>query len=172
MVTPPSTLYEFWKISPLDVLVFIIGLAITLSNSIEHGVFAMIALSLAILLFRVFQAHGSFLGRAQIRTMATTSSNGGSPTVEKDSSSLKLSDIKLMETVSDEGRSVFLPLDRKDGSNPKIQLEIPYPGVFIYRLKQGLNYANSATQLDDMVEVITHSTQRGKPLTFDKPGVS
>jgi solute carrier family 26 (sodium-independent sulfate anion transporter), member 11 len=159
VVTPPSKLYEFWKIGPLDVLVFATGTVITISNSIERGVFAMITLSLAILLFRVFQAHGSFLGRVHIKTVVSTPDDG-SPKVE------------LKESISDEGRSVFLPPDRKDGSNPKTRLDIPYPGVFIYRLREGLNYANCATQLDDIVEVITSSTQRGKPLTFDKPGVS
>jgi solute carrier family 26 (sodium-independent sulfate anion transporter), member 11 len=170
VVTPPSLLYEFWKISPLDVLVFITGLAITLSNSIEHGVFAMIGLSLAILLFRVFQAHGSFLGRVSVRTIASTTDGG--PTSGSGVSSIKFSEVKLYESISDDSRSIFLPLDRKDGSNPKIRLVIPYPGIFIYRLKGGLNYANCATQLDEMIEVIISSTQRGKPLTFDNPGVS
>jgi sodium-independent sulfate anion transporter 11 len=171
VVTPPSTLYEFWKISPLDVLVFITGLAITLSSSIEHGVFAMIGLSLAILLFRVFQAHGSFLGRVSVRTIESTPPDGGL-TSGSGVSSVKFSEVKLFESISDDRRSIFLPLDRKDGSNSKIRLEIPYPGIFIYRLKEGLNYANCATQLDEMIEVIISSTQRGKPLTFDNPGVS
>lgn len=163
MVASPSTLYEFWKISPLDVIVFVVGLAITLSTSIEYGVFTMIALSLAILLFRVFQAQGSFLGQVQIKSMVSNSNDG---------SSFKLSEAKLKESILDNTRSIFLPLDRKDGSNPNIRLEIPYPGVFIYRLKEGLNYANCAKQLEEMVEVISGSTQRGKQLTFDKPGVS
>ena len=171
MITPPSTLYEFWKINPLDVVVFIVGLAITLSSSIEDGVFTMIALSLVILLFRIFQAHGSFLGQVQIKTIASNLNNRSS-SFGSDDSSRRMSEVKLKESILDNTRSVFLPLDREDGSNPKIILGIPYPGVFIYRFKEGLNYANCATQLEDMVAVITSSTQRGKPLTFDRPGVS
>jgi sodium-independent sulfate anion transporter 11 len=170
VITPPSRLYEFWKISPLDVVVFGIGLVINLANSIEHGVFAVIGLSLAVLLFRVFQAHGSFLGKVKIRTMHTNMpAEDGSPGGPKH---VKFSQVEMAESIEMEGRSIFLPLDKKDGSNPRIQVEAPFPGVFIYRLREGFKYANCSRQLDQMVEVVTNSTIRGEPLTFEKPGVS
>jgi solute carrier family 26 (sodium-independent sulfate anion transporter), member 11 len=170
VITAPSRLYEFWKISPLDLIVFVIGLSITLANSIEHGIFTMVGLSLAVLLFRVFQAHGSFLGRVKIRTLHTDISvdNGSSGGAKK----INFSRVELDESMGNNGRSIFLPLDKKDGSNPRIQLEAPYPGVFIYRLREGFKYANCSRQLDHMVEVITNTTVRGEPLVFEKPGVS
>jgi sodium-independent sulfate anion transporter 11 len=150
VITPPSTLYEFWKISPLDVLVFIIGLCITIFESIEHGIFAMIGLSLAILLFRLFKAHGAFLGRVTIRTVHSKSS----PDDEDDADS----------------RACFLPLDRRDGSNPDIALERPYPGIFIYRFTEGFNFPNANHHLDYMVRVIMAETRPTTITTFTKPG--
>jgi solute carrier family 26 (sodium-independent sulfate anion transporter), member 11 len=129
----------------------------------------MIGLSLAILLVRIFQAHGSFLARVKVRTMISTPLHSNSLSSDE----VKYSEVDFQDSIlKDNGRSIFLPLDRKDGSNPKIQLEIPYPGIFIYRMKEGFNYANCFTQLDEMVEVIINCTQRGKPLTFERPGVN
>jgi sodium-independent sulfate anion transporter 11 len=170
VVTTPSRLYEFWKISPLDFVVFGIGLVINIASSIERGVFAVVGLSLAVLLFRVFQAHGSFLGKVKIRTMHTNMpTEDSSPDGPKH---VKFSQVEMAESIEMEGRSIFLPLDKKDGSNPRIQVEAPFPGVFIYRLREGFKYANCSRQLDQMVEVVTNSTIRGEPLTFEKPGVS
>jgi sodium-independent sulfate anion transporter 11 len=152
VITPPSTLYEFWKISPLDVLIFIIGLSITIFESIEHGIFAMIGLSLAILLFRLFKAKGAFLGRIKIRTVHH--SKGYSDAAGDD----------------DDARACFLPLDRRDGSNPDIPLERPYPGIFIYRFTEGFNFPNANHHLDYMVNVITAETRPTTVTTFTKLG--
>jgi sodium-independent sulfate anion transporter 11 len=152
-------------------MIFLIGFMITLFVSIELGVYAMIALSLLVLLFRSFQTHGSFLGYSSLRTVETSKSptpGSGSP-VEDEVDSLKLNNHRTgLETE----RKVFLPLDRHDGSNPKIQLETPEPGIFIYRFKEGFNYTNCSKQLDEMSEYVTFATRRGQPPHFEKPGVS
>jgi solute carrier family 26 (sodium-independent sulfate anion transporter), member 11 len=154
----------------MDVVVFVIGLTITLVNSIENGVYAMIALSLIILLFRTFQAQGSFLGSVNIRTFHGTPPNG-SPASHSQTNE-KLEGVQYREALDDASRKVFLPLNRQDGSNPQIPLEAPDPGIFIYRLKEGFNYTNCGKQLDDMVAVITSQTRRGQPPKFERPGVS
>jgi solute carrier family 26 (sodium-independent sulfate anion transporter), member 11 len=144
-------------------------MTITLFNSIENGVYAMIALSLMVLLFRTFQANGSFLGSVTIRTMSSVSSGNQSPDPK---SKEKLDEVHYQERLGHEGRRVFLPLDRNDGSNPRVQLEAPDPGIFIYRLKEGFNYTNCYKQLDDIAAVVKQSTRRGQPPNFEKPGVS
>jgi sodium-independent sulfate anion transporter 11 len=156
MVTSPSTLYRYWKISPLDMFVFIIGLSVTLADSIELGIFATIALSLLVLLLRTFRPHGSFLGRVLIRTTSlhSPSSTGA----------------LIGESTADSERAVFLPLDRSDASNPHIPISVPTPGVFIYKFTAGLTYTNAATQLDALTTVVTSATKRGQPLVFDRPG--
>ena len=112
----------------------------------------MIGLSLAILLFRLFKAHGAFLGRVTIRTVHSTKDSH--PDSDPDSDS----------------RACFLPLDRRDGSNPNIPLERPYPGIFIYRFTEGFNFPNANHHLDYMVSVITAETRPTTVTTFTKPG--
>jgi sodium-independent sulfate anion transporter 11 len=130
----------------------------------------MIALSLFVLLFRTFQAHGSFLGYVKIKTLPMSPKDGGSasdiPTKED------TGDIKFVDTGNDNERTVVLPLNRQDGSNPRVQLDTPEPGIFIYRLKEGFNYANCSKQLDEMVEAVTIQTRRGQPSQYERPGVS
>jgi sodium-independent sulfate anion transporter 11 len=61
LITSPSTLYQFWRISPTDLLIFTAGILVIVFSSIEHGVFAMIAMSAALLLYRMFKAHGRYV---------------------------------------------------------------------------------------------------------------
>ena len=68
-------------------------------------------------------------------------------------------------------RSVFLPLDRSDGTNPLVRVK-PTTGVFAYRLLDGLNYQNANHQLDHMVELIFQEARPTTTVTFTKPGVS
>ncbi|KAE8441536.1 hypothetical protein EG329_004844 [Mollisiaceae sp. DMI_Dod_QoI] len=158
LVTPPSTLYEFWNISPLDFFIFVIGLFITIFDNIEHGIFAMIGLSLGILVFRVFRANGGFLGKVKVRSIE----------YEKD---------KWTSTTSlfsgkgnDSSRSIFLPLSRQDGSNPDVEIERPYRGIFIYRFGEGFNFPNANNQLDQMARVILNETRPTIERIFEKPG--
>jgi solute carrier family 26 (sodium-independent sulfate anion transporter), member 11 len=148
-------------------LVFTIGTTITLVNNIENGVYAMIALSLMVLLFRAFQANGSFLGSIKIKTLPSPTEKGESFAADE-----KNSKMRRFENIMDTERKVFLPLDRKDGSNPRIQLEAPEPGIFLYRLTEGFHYGNCYKQLDDMADFIIRNTRRGQPPSFEKPGVS
>jgi sodium-independent sulfate anion transporter 11 len=76
----------------------------------------------------------------------------------------------MVNSRTEEVRNIFLPLDRHDGTNPKIDLEIPYPGVYIYRFSDGFNYTNANHYLDHMVAVILEGTQPTTSRKFEKPG--
>jgi sodium-independent sulfate anion transporter 11 len=152
VITPPSTLYRFWRISPFDLVVFVVGFTITIFNNVENGLFAMIGLSLGIQLWRIFKAHGHVLGKVNIRTVHH-------------------------ETKEDYGdfeesgaRSVFLPLDKHDGSNPQLDIQRPYPGVFIYRTSEGFNFPNANHQLEQLTELIKEETRPTMKQSFDKKG--
>jgi sodium-independent sulfate anion transporter 11 len=134
---------------------------VTIFNSIEHGIFATVGMSIFLLLFKMFKAHGKFLGKVKIRSIQG-SSEGGS------SSSLDLLLGKQAENV----RNIFLPLDRHDGTNPRVELELPYPGVFIYRFTEGFNYTNANHYLDHMVNVVLAETRPTILKKFEKPGVN
>ena len=166
LITPPNTVYRFWKISPIEVVIFFAGVIVTVFSSIEDGIYTTICVSAALLLFRIVKANGRFLGRVKVHSVIGDhlldegAKTGGAG---KDFNS---SDPN--ETVS----NVFLPIEHHDGSNPQINVESPYPGIFIYRFSEGFNYPNANHYLDYMVDVIFKKTRRTNPNSYPTLGVS
>lgn len=69
VVSPPSVVYQFWRISPLEVLIFFAGVLVTIFDTIENGIYTTVCISFAVFIFRLFQAKGRFLGVAKVRTV-------------------------------------------------------------------------------------------------------
>ncbi|KAF2234963.1 putative sulfate transporter [Viridothelium virens] len=168
LITPPNTVYQFWRISPLEVIIFFAGVLVTVFSSIENGVYTTISVSAALLLYRVFKARGRFLGRVKVHSVVgdriirgnepkygTTSGNTRRPNTDDNG----------LET-----RNIFLPIDHHDGTNPRIALQTPYPGVFMYRFSEGYNYPNANHYLDYMVHTIFQQTRRTNPMSYPKKG--
>jgi solute carrier family 26 (sodium-independent sulfate anion transporter), member 11 len=155
--TPPNTLYQFWRVSPLEVLIFLVGVFVTIFSSIENGIYCTISISAAVLLFRVVKARGHFVGRVQVHSVI------GDHLVED-----KFHD----QTKPHDGsaRNIFLPIDHNDGSNPSIHVESPYPGIFIYRFSEGFNYPNANHYTDYLVRYIYANTRRTNPDSWPRPG--
>jgi sodium-independent sulfate anion transporter 11 len=169
LITPPNTVFQFWRISPFEVPIFFAGVFVTIFSSIEDGIYTTVAISAALLLFRLCKAQGRFLGKAKIHSVIgdhlldPTEENKEMP-----GDNLRKSPTEGENSV----RNVFLPIDHQDGSNPQIELEDPYPGIFIYRFSEGFNYPNTNHYLDQLVETIFKKTRRTNPATFGRPGVS
>lgn len=160
LITPPNTVYQFWRINPLEVIIFFAGVFVTIFASIEDGIYTTICISVAVLLFRVVKAKGRFLGKVRIHSVigdhlmddeGKTAGNGQS---DPDKST----------------RNLFLPISHNDGSNPEVDVESPYPGIFIYRFSEGLNYPNANHYLDYMVATIFKETRRTNPSFYPKLG--
>ena len=161
LITPPNTIYQFWRVNPFEVLIFFIGVFITIFSSIENGIYATISISAAILLFRVVKARGHFMGKVKIHSVI------GDHLVED-----KFHDRNQEKLYDDDVavRNTFLPLDGADGSNPSLNIESPYPGVFIYRFSEGFNYPNANHYLDHLAEHIFLFTRRTNPASWGRPG--
>jgi solute carrier family 26 (sodium-independent sulfate anion transporter), member 11 len=170
LITPPKTVYQFWEVSPLEVPIFFIGVFVTIFTNIENGIYATIAASAALMLFRLSKAKGRFLGKTRIHTVAgeSYSKEDGKNGTGIDSI---ISTIERPHT-SGPSRDVFLPLDRHDGSNPDVKVESPYPGIFIYRFSEGFNYPNSGHYLEHFTDYIFKMTRRTTADTYAKLGVS
>lgn len=158
LITPPNTVYQFWRVSPLEVIIFFVGVIVTIFSSIENGIYATICISVAVLLFRVVKAKGRFMGRVKIHSVV------GDHLIPGDRSGGTNPD-----KVS---RNIFLPVEHNDGSNPQVDVETPYPGIFIYRFSEGFNYPNANHYLDYMVATIFQQTRRTNPNAYGKLGVS
>lgn len=179
LIAPPSQIYKFWRISPLEVVIFFVGVIVTVFTSIEDGIYTTICVSAALLLYRVVKAQGRFLGRVKIHSVIgdhlldsgePKSENYGTMTTTNDTGNSNSSSGDFDDTTAI--RNAFLPIDHHDGSNPAIELEAPYPGIFIYRFSEGYNYPNANHYLDYMVATIFKQTRRTNPASYGRPGVS
>lgn len=163
LITPPNTVYQFWLVSPIEVVIFFAGVIVTVFSTIEIGVYVTITSSMALLLFRVFKAQGRFLGRVKVHSVI------GDHLVEGEDSKGTLQ-INNSSDPEKSARNIFLPIDHRDGSNPSIRAEHPYPGVFIYRFSEGFNYPNANHYLDYLTDTVFKETQRTNPYSYPRPG--
>jgi len=168
LITPPNTVYQFWRISPLEVIIFFVGVIVTVFSSIENGIYVTISVSAAVLLFRVVKARGRFLGKVKIHSVV------GDHLVDDDGKRGTLARRKTLDGNDPDksARNLFLPTDHQDGSNPQIEVDSPYPGIFIYRFSEGFNYPNANHYLDYMVATIFKETRRTNSNSYGKLGVS
>lgn len=164
LVTPPNTVYQFWRVSPLEVFVFFVGVFVSVFWHIEEGLYATVSISAAILIYRILKACGRFLGKVRVHSVLEDHIIGEDPKQD-------FGEYGTFNSNEDNSaRNVFLPLDHGDGSNPEVELESPYPGVFIYRFSEGFNYPNANFSLDYLTEFIFSQTKRSSSEMFDRPG--
>ncbi|KAF2118222.1 sulfate permease-like protein [Lophiotrema nucula] len=170
LITPPSTVFQFWRVSPLEVPIFFAGVIVTVFSTIENGIYVTISVSAALFLFRAFKARGRFLGKAKVHSVIGDHLLDNKHDTKEGGEVTESYARKEPSESEDQVREVFLPIDHHDGSNPLIQLEDPYPGIFIYRFSEGFNYPNANHYLDELVRIIFVKTRRTNPATYGKPG--
>ncbi|KAJ4294904.1 Photosystem I iron-sulfur center [Collariella sp. IMI 366227] len=158
LITPPREVYKYWQTSPLEFVIFFAGVFVSIFTSIENGIYTTVAASGALLLFRVAKSPGHFLGKVTTRVAPRDSVRGRGSSVSSDS------------LASEKSHTTFVALDRGDSTNPEVEIKSPYPGVFIYRFGEGLNYVNSARHLDHLTIFIFNHTRRTQLNKYDKVG--
>lgn len=151
LITPPAIVYQYWETSPLEVLIFFGGVFLTIFTNIENGIYLTMCSSLALLLWRHILSRGSFLGRVRIYRSTPESVNQAGGAYGPGGDRIP--------------REAYLPVSHKDGSNPGINFDTPYPGVFIYRFSEGFTYLNQQRYLDAIVE---HVQLVARPTKLDR----
>ncbi|KAI6036674.1 sulfate transporter family-domain-containing protein [Pisolithus microcarpus] len=66
LVASPSQVYTFWRISPLEFLIWTAAVLVTVFSTIENGIYTSICASLALLLLRIAHPRGAFLGKVKV----------------------------------------------------------------------------------------------------------
>jgi sodium-independent sulfate anion transporter 11 len=166
LITSPNTVYQFWRVAPLDVLIFFIGVIVTVFSSIENGIYTTICVSFAVLMFRIIKAKGRFLGKVKVHSVIGDQVlNDSNKPLAENGTFPKSADV-------DDGgaRALFLPIDHGDGSNPEVDIVNPYPGIFIYRFSEGFNYPNANHYLDQLTNHIFAKTRRTNLNHYARPG--
>lgn len=169
LITPPNTIYQFWKVSPLEVPIFFAGVFVTIFSSIENGIYTTICVSFALLVFRIIKAKGRFLGKVKVLSVVGDSIVGGEfkPLTAGNNGTFTSSGGAHEDAHT---RNIFLPIDHGDGSNPDVDVATPYPGVFIYRFSEGFNYPNANHYLDQLTNHIFATTRRTNVNHYARPG--
>jgi len=175
LIILPEESYRIWRISPIDFIIFITGVILSIFTTVEIGIYVTVSVSAGIVGFRLMKSPGRFLGK--VKVLSTTAQSPISRRYQPLSSS-SLTRIIHAEKADDEGldhvleRNLFLPLYHEDGTNPEIKIEIPLPGIFIYQFSESFNYANASYTLDQLLQTVYLHTQRTNSNTYKRPGVS
>ncbi|CAE6423980.1 unnamed protein product [Rhizoctonia solani] len=137
LVASPAQAFMFWRVAPLEYVIWLAAVLVTIFSSIENGIYTSIIASVALLLIRIAVPGGQFLGRV-------TLSGGGNK----------------------QSRDVFVPLSINGGvMNPHVKVETPKNGVIIYRLEESITFPNSSSVNSALVDYAKEHTKRGRDMT-------
>ncbi|CAK7235996.1 hypothetical protein SCUCBS95973_009456 [Sporothrix curviconia] len=195
LLTPPATLYRLWRVSPLEVPIFFVGVGVALVSTIDMGIYATVGLSLALLLVRSLHAQGDFLGSSKVsvvegRHVENIGSSEKSEKIEKSdkregrekfeasstvhslSSASTASELQITfsgSQVLNAARDAVLPLGDGVASNTSSpnspdNPSSPRPGIFVYRFREGFNFASAAHTLAHLTAHITAHARPGAEL--------
>jgi len=142
LVASPSQVYSYWRVSPLEFVIWVAAVLVTVFSTIEDGIYTSLASSFALLLIRLAHPRGYFLGKVAI-------------TGAQDTKSLSTG-------------NVFAPLKDNGVTNPNLEVVPPSPGVIIYRFEESFLYPNSSVANSALVDYVKASTRRGKDLSSTK----
>ena len=143
LITSPSTIVHFWRLSPAEVPIFFFGVLMTIFCDIEVGIYTTVAISLLLLLVRVGSA--KILLEAQneelhsLLTHATT----------------KESDVPFGETQEAEYR---FP-----------QGELLLKGIVIFTPSSSLTFLSTNTQLDTFIKRVFATIRRTNLIAYTHP---
>jgi solute carrier family 26 (sodium-independent sulfate anion transporter), member 11 len=135
LVASPSQVFGFWRVSPLEFIIWLTAVMVTIFATIEDGIYFSIAASLALLLIRIARPRGSFLGKLTVQ--------------------------HNMETR--EVFAPLKPKDGV--MHPHLHVYPPAPGVVIYRFEESFLYPNSSLVNDALVDYVKENTRRGKDMS-------
>jgi sodium-independent sulfate anion transporter 11 len=187
LISPPNTLYKFWRVNPLEVVIFMVGVIVTVFSTIEVGIYCTVSISAALLLYRLLRERGRFLGLVRVHSVlgdyiigASRPTQPSTPLQPRPESGEQYGTFNnpagadkentFKDMVTPPVRNIFLPVGHEDGSNPNLILEAPYPGIFIFRFSEGFTYPNAGNSLDQLTSHIAAQTRRTNLSTFDRPG--
>jgi sodium-independent sulfate anion transporter 11 len=130
--------YSYWRVSPLEFIIWAAAVLVTIFSSIENGIYTSIASSIALLLIRIAHPRGAFLGKVTLR---------------EESGDHK------------ETRDIFVPLKKDGVTNPHLKIVPPSPGVIVYRFEESYLYPNSSLVNSALVDHVKENMRRGRDMS-------
>lgn len=142
LVASPKQSLGFWRVSPLEYIIFVGAVVWSVFYTIESGIYWSLVCSVVLLLFRIARPKGHFLGRVRIAP----------------------------ENNKGETRDVYVPLCRNGVTNDDVTVEQPPAGIVIYRFEESFLYPNASYINDKLVGYVKEHTRRGKDYRSIKMG--
>jgi len=139
LVASPAQVYSYWRVSPLEFIIWSAAVLVAVFSTIENGIYTSICSSLALLLVRIAHPRGYFLGKVSL------SDGSGSS--------------------KDDSREVFVPMNRDGVTRDDIKVNPPTPGVIIYRLEESYLYPNCSSVNTAIVDYVKTNLKRGKDMS-------
>ena len=133
LVASPRQVYSFWRVSPLEFVIWVASVCVTIFSTIENGIYTSICASLVLLIIRVAHPRGNFLGKVTLHASRN----------------------------STEVREVFVPIKPRKGLHPQVKVVPPAPGVVVYRFEESILYPNTSLLNDALVDHVKAHTRRG-----------
>ena len=159
LVTPPHKLYKFWQYSPFEFLIWVIGVVLAIFIDLETSIYVGIALSFALLLIRMARTPATSHGRTRVRRIIRDYDTNTGTSIHSE-----LSHSASTRYTSESEKHIFLPIPTSTSTptahNPTLKVEPVYPGIFIYRFAQPLNYTNQAHHTAHLLSHIYAHTRR------------
>ncbi|KAI0340645.1 sulfate permease [Trametopsis cervina] len=144
LVAKPKQVYAFWRVSPLEFLIFSAAVLVTVFSTIENGIYTSICASAALLLVRIARPRGYFLGKITLRSPEADSLGP---------------------------REVYVPLNPKANLiNGAVKVTPPAPGVIVYRFEESFVYPNSSILNSTIVDHVRENMRRGLDIASIKVG--
>ncbi|KAF7359536.1 Sulfate permease [Mycena sanguinolenta] len=138
LVASPAQVYSYWRVSPLECIIWFAAVLTTVFSTVENGIYVSICTSVGLLLIRIAHPRGAFLGKVTVR---------GSQAANKES------------------RDVFVPLTKNGITNPHIKIDPPSPGVIVYRHEESAIFPNASLLNAELVGYVKKHMRRGKDMS-------
>lgn len=136
LVWKPAQVYNLWRVSPLEFVIWWAAVLVTVFSTIENGIYTAIIASAVLLLVRIARPRGYFLGK-----------------------------VKVTHDDQIGAREVFLPLNSEGEKAGEITVQPPETGVVIYRLEESMLYPNASLVNDRLVDYVKEHYRRGKDMS-------
>jgi len=144
LIAHPRQTYAYWLVSPLEAVIFLVAVILTVFTSIEVGIYFSIAASAALLLVRMAMPRGKLLGRVRVRQ-------------ERPAGNVDV-------------REVWVPLTAPEVENPQVHVEPAPPGVIVFRMEESFLYINAAHYTDQLVAYAHQHTRNGQDYSLTPQG--
>lgn len=186
LMSHPRVTYKLWQTSPVEAVIFVAAVFITVFSTIEAGIYFSISASVALLLLKIAKAKGQFLGRIEyfevlnptiVSTITEVSDaasnhssnesyNGGKKAVTEVLTEITPIESKIHnDSLSSSGirrQYKWVPLTLKS-LNPKLKVLPPPPGVIVFRPNESFTYPNCSRQVDYLMDEVKRVTKSGRP---------